>query len=107
MMNLLDESSLQKLMDLLTNDLAHLLVEAVQALLHQLGAGSDLQGVLGDFRGYARHIRGTPHEYVDIRAEKVNEHYFLFGTEGGTDFQCPSVRTGGVEGYELDVFRRL
>jgi hypothetical protein len=56
MMNLLDEFGLQKLVDLLTDDLALLLVEAAQALLHRLGAGSDLQGVLGDFPGYARHI---------------------------------------------------
>jgi hypothetical protein len=46
--------------------------------------------VLGDFLGYARHIRRTPREYVDIRAEKVNEHCFLFGMEGGADFQHPS-----------------
>jgi hypothetical protein len=78
MMNLLDESDLQNLADLLTDDLALLLVEAAQALLHRLGAGSDLQGMLGDFPGYARHIRGTPREYVDIHAEKVDEHCFLF-----------------------------
>jgi hypothetical protein len=34
MMNLLDESGLQKLVDLLTDDLALLLVEAAQALFH-------------------------------------------------------------------------
>jgi hypothetical protein len=42
--------------DLLTDDLALLLIEAAQALFHQFGAGLDLQGVLGDFPGYARHI---------------------------------------------------
>jgi hypothetical protein len=42
MMNLLDESSLQKFVDLLTDDLALLLVEAAQALLYRFGAGSDL-----------------------------------------------------------------
>jgi hypothetical protein len=56
MMNLLDESGLQQFVYLLTDDLALLLVEAAQALLHQFGAGSDLQGVLGDFPGYAWHI---------------------------------------------------
>jgi hypothetical protein len=84
MMNLLDESGLQQLVDLLTDDLA-LLVEAAQALFHRFGAGSDLQGVLGDFPRYARHIRGTPHKNVDVCAEKVDEHCFLFGIEGGTD----------------------
>jgi len=34
MVNLLDESSRQNLVDLLTNDLALLLVEAAQSLLH-------------------------------------------------------------------------
>jgi hypothetical protein len=86
MMNLLDESGLQKLVDLLTDDLALLLVEAAQALLHRLGAGSDLQGVLGHFPGYAQHIRGTPCEYVKIHTEKVDEHCFLFWIEGGADF---------------------
>ena len=46
----------QKLVDLLANDLALLLVEAVQALVHWLGTGSNLQGVLGDFLWYARHV---------------------------------------------------
>jgi len=56
MMNLLDESDRQKLVDLLTNNLALLLVEAVQALFHWLGTGSNPQGVLGDFPRYARHV---------------------------------------------------
>jgi hypothetical protein len=59
MMNLLDESGLQQLADLLTDDLALLLVEAVQALFHRSRADSDLQGMFGDFPGYARHIGGT------------------------------------------------
>jgi hypothetical protein len=82
MVNLLDESGLQKLVNLLTDDLALLLVEAAQALLHRFGASSDLQGVLGDFPRYVRHIRGTPCEYVGIHAEKVDKHYFLFGFQG-------------------------
>jgi hypothetical protein len=56
MMNPLDESGLQQLVDLLADDLAFLLIKAVQALFHWFGAGSDLQGMLGDFLGYARHI---------------------------------------------------
>jgi len=56
MVNLLDESDRQKLLDLLANDLALLLVEAAQPLLHWLGTGSNLQGVLGDFPRYARHV---------------------------------------------------
>jgi hypothetical protein len=53
MMNLLDESDLQKLVNLLTDNLTLLLVEAVQALLYRFGASLDLQGVLDDFLGYA------------------------------------------------------
>jgi hypothetical protein len=59
MMNLLDESGLQQLVDLLTDDLALLLVEAAQALFHRSRADSNLQllqGMLDDFPGYARHI---------------------------------------------------
>jgi len=56
MVNLLDESSHQKLVDLLANDLALLLVESAQPLLHSLGTGSNFQGVLGDFPRYARHV---------------------------------------------------
>ena len=49
MVNLLDESGRQKLVDFLANDLAPLFVEATQPLLHWLGTGSNFQGVLGDF----------------------------------------------------------
>jgi hypothetical protein len=42
MMNLLDESGLQQLVDLFADDLALLLVEAAQALFYQFGASSDL-----------------------------------------------------------------
>jgi hypothetical protein len=40
-------------MDLLTDDLVLLLIKEAQALFHQFGAGSNLQGMLGDFPGYA------------------------------------------------------
>jgi hypothetical protein len=56
MVNLLDESDLQKLVNLLTDDLALFLVKAAQALLYWFGACADLHGVLGDFPGYAWHI---------------------------------------------------
>jgi len=78
---LLDESGRQQLVDLLTDGPVLLLVESAQALLHGLGAGSDVQGVLGDFPWYARHVQGTPRKYVGICAEKVDEHCFLFGVE--------------------------
>jgi hypothetical protein len=74
MMNLLDESGLQQLVDHLADDLALFLVKAAQALFYRFGASSDLQGVLGDFPRYARHIRGTPRKDVDVCAEKVDKH---------------------------------
>jgi hypothetical protein len=82
-------------------------LKRAQALFHRSGAGLDFQGMLGDFLGYARHIRGTPRKNVDVCAEKVDEHCFLFGIEGGADAERLSVWIGGVEGYELDVLRGL
>ena len=46
--HLLDESGHQKLLHLLADGPALLLVESVQALLHRSRAGPDVQGVLGD-----------------------------------------------------------
>jgi len=82
---LLDESGRQQFVDLLPDGPTLLLVESAQALLHGFGTGSDVQGVLGDFPRYSRHVRGTPRKYVSIRAEKVDEHHFLFGVEARAD----------------------
>ena len=94
---LLDESGRQHLVDLLPDGPVLLLVESAQALLHRLGAGSDVQGVLSDFPWYARHVRGTPCKNVGICTEKVDEHYFLFVVEAGADPQRPAFRGFGVE----------
>ena len=107
MVNLLDECGCQKHLDLLTNDLALLLVEAAQPLLHWLGTGSNFQGVLGDLPRYARHVRGTPCGHVSIRTEKVDEHSFLFGVEVGPDRQRLAVGVIGVERDLLGSFHRL
>jgi len=69
MVNLLDESGRQKLLDLLANDLALFLIESALPLLHWLGTGSNFQGVLGDFPRYARHIRGTPSKHIGVCTE--------------------------------------
>ena len=105
MMNLLDESGRQKLVDLLTSDLAFLLVEVTQSLLHWLGAGSNFQGVLGDFPRYAKHVRRTPRKHVGVCTEKVDENDFLFGVEVGADHQCLVVGAVGVERDHLHAFR--
>ena len=63
--------------------------------------------MLGNFPRYAWHVRGTPRKYVDICAEKVNEHCFLFGVEAKADPQRPTLRGPGVEEDELGLLRRL
>ena len=82
---LLDESGRQKFVHLLADHSTLELIEASQALLHLLGVGSDVKGVLGDLPRYARHVRGAPLEDVCVGAEKVDEHHFLFAVEGGAD----------------------
>ena len=88
----LDESGRQKFLQLLADRPALELVKASQALLHRLGVGSDIKGVLGDLPRYARHVRGAPREDVCVGAEEVDEHHFLFAVEGGADLQCLVVR---------------
>jgi hypothetical protein len=56
MIDFLDESSHQKLCNLLANGPVLVLVEAVQTLLYRLGARFDPQGMLGDFPQNAWHI---------------------------------------------------
>ena len=98
----LDEPGRQELLHLLADGPVLLLVESAQALLHWSGAGSDVQGVLGDLPRYARHVRGTPCEHIGIRAKKVDEHDFLFVVEGGADPQRSAVGAGGVNRDEFD-----
>ena len=104
---LLDESGRQQLVDLLPDGPALLLIETVQALLHGLGAGSDVQRVLGDFPRYVRHVRGTPRKYVGICMEKVDEHCFLFVVEARADPQRHALRGPRVEEDELGLLRQL
>ena len=75
---LLDESGRQKLLHVLADHPALELIEASQALLHRLGVGSDVKGVLGELPRYARHVRGTPRKDVGVGVEEVDEHHFLF-----------------------------
>ena len=82
---LLDESGRQKFLQLLANRPALELLEVSQALLHRLGVGSDIKGVLSDLPRYARHVRGAPRKDVCVGAKKVDEHHFLFDVEGSTD----------------------
>ena len=100
---LFDESGRQKFPQLLADRPALELVEASQALLHRLGVGSDIKGVLSDLPRYARHIRGAPHEDVSVGADKIDEHHFLFAVEGGADLQRLVVGVARIEGHLLDT----
>jgi hypothetical protein len=90
--------------DLLAYGPALFFVESAQRLLHGSGSSSDIQRVLGDIPRYARHVRGTPRKNLGVRAEKVNEHCFLFGVELGAD---PDLLGGVVAGVKRDGLNRL
>jgi hypothetical protein len=60
--------------------------------------------VLGDIPRYAGHVRGTPRKNFGVRAEKVDEHCFLFGVELGAD---PNFLVGVVAGVKRDGLNRL
>ena len=94
-------------MDLLAYGSALFFVESVQRLLHGSGSGSDIQRVLGDIPRYARHVRGTPRKNLGVRAEKVDEHCFLFGVELGADPDLLASVVAGVEGDGLNRLSRF
>ena len=85
MIHLLDEAGGQKFVYFLGDRLPFGIVKAAKSLLDRPRAGLDVQGVLGDFPRYAGHVRGLPREYVEIRAEEVDELAFLFGGELGAN----------------------
>jgi hypothetical protein len=90
--------------DLLAYGSALFFVESAPRLLHGSGSSSDIQRVLGDIPRYVGNVRGTPCKHLGVRAEKVDEHYFLFGVELGAD---PDLLAGVVVGVERDRLNRL
>jgi hypothetical protein len=48
-------------------------------LLDRLGAGLDVEGVLGNLPGDTRYFYQTLRKYVFVASEEVNEFAFLFG----------------------------
>jgi hypothetical protein len=104
---LFDEPRCRQLVDLLAYGSALFFVEMAQRLLHGSGSSSDIQRVLGDIPRYARHVRGTPRKHLCVRAEKVDEHCFLFGVELGADLDLLAGVVAGVEGDGLNRFRWL
>jgi hypothetical protein len=77
--------------------------EKKKKIYPQIQGVTDIQRVLGDIPRYARHVRGTPRKNL-VRAEKVDEHCFLFGVELGAD---PDLLGGVVAGVERDGLNRL
>jgi hypothetical protein len=101
---LFDEPCSHQLVDLLAYGSALVFVETTQSLLHGSGSSSDIQRVLDDIPRYAGHVRGTPRKHLGVRAEKVDEHCFLFGVELRAD---PNLLAGVVAGVERDGLNHL
>jgi hypothetical protein len=101
---LFDEPYSHQLMDLLAYGSTLFFVELAQRLLHGSSSSSDIQRVLGDIPLYVRHVRGTPHKNLGVRAEKVDEHCFLFGVKLGAD---PDLLGGVVAGVKKDRLNHL
>jgi hypothetical protein len=103
----LDEPGLEELSQLYSDCPALLFIKAAQPLLYGAGVRQDIKGVLGDLPRDAWHIRGAPREDVGVGEEKVDEHHFLFGVEGGTDPQRLVLGGTRVEGHLLDLLSSL
>jgi hypothetical protein len=104
---LFDEPCRHHLVDLLAYGSVPFFIESAQRLLDGSGSGSDIQRVLGDIPRYVGHVRGTPCEDVGVRAEKVDEHCFLFGIELGADPDLLGGVAAEVEGDGLNRLRWL
>ena len=91
-----DEPCHQQLRDLLADGPMLPLVEATRALLHRLGAWSDLQGMLGDFSQNAQHVQGFICKDVSVDAEEVDERTFLFGGKRGANAHRFTFGAAGV-----------
>jgi hypothetical protein len=75
-LDLPNEASSQEPGELLTNHLALLFVEATEALLHQLSIDLNVESVLSDLMGDVGHVRGLPHEDINIVTQEIYEGRF-------------------------------
>jgi hypothetical protein len=73
-----------------------------QALLAQLRAGLDVEGVLDDLQGDARHFCRIPQKNVLIALEEVDKLTFLFGAKVGSNLDGLS-QALGVNLYDLGI----
>lgn len=58
---------------LVSSCLLPLIVEAAEALLHQLGLHLNVEAVLGDLTGDAEHIEGLPQENISVLMQKLGK----------------------------------
>jgi hypothetical protein len=107
MKDFLDQSGHQKLMDLVPDDPALLLVKEAYVLLHGSRASLDVQAMLDDLPPYAQHVQETPRKYLSIRMEEADEHFFLFGVELVANPQRLVAGAAGIEGDGLGCLSRL
>jgi hypothetical protein len=63
--------------------------------------------VLSDLPRNSWHIRGAPRKDVDVGAEEVDEHHFLFRVEGGADPQRLALGGDRVEGHLFGLLSSL
>jgi hypothetical protein len=75
-LDLFDKASVKEPGVLLSNCLALLLIEAVEALLHWLGIGIDVEVVLGNLMRDVRHVGGLPSEDVGVVTQELYEGRF-------------------------------
>jgi hypothetical protein len=62
----------------------------------------DIEGVLGDLPGDTRHFCQTPHKYVLVVSEDVDELTFLFRVQAGPDLDGLG-RVFRVDLYNLSI----
>jgi hypothetical protein len=77
-MDLIDEASVQQLLDLLTDEVLPLNGLSPRLMTHRFGVRVDLQMVLDHLPGDPRHLRRFPCEYANIYLEEGDERDFLF-----------------------------
>jgi hypothetical protein len=77
-----------------------LLIEVAQALFDRHGARLDVEGVLNDLSGDARHFCRSPRIHIFVASEEVDELAFLFGAQAGLDLDG----LGQVLSIDLDGF---
>jgi hypothetical protein len=99
-LNILNEASDQEPGQLFVHGLVLLLVKASHALLDRLRTGFDIEGVLDDVPGDARHFCQAPRKYVLVALGEVNGLAFLFGVQTGPDMhdfgRVPSINLHGL-----------